>query len=194
VFDTVGKGETLEDIRTAARLVKSSGTPLTLCFIIGLEGDTVETVKESVAFARELKPDHIFWNMMTPFEGTRIREWYDAHGKVYEVANHSSYVDGDFLYDEPCAETPEFTLEERKKAYFIAILGTNDNRLRLRHTPRLLRHIVRFGLYREFIAWLPRQVVKDARSTAKLARRALEILRREGPRVMVRKMADRVGF
>jgi len=193
VFETVGKGETLDDIRRAAKLVKSSGIPLALCFIIGLEGDTIETVKESASFARSLKPDHIFWNMMTPFEGTRIREWYDAHGRVYNVTNHSSYVDSDFLCDEPCAETPEFTLSDRKKAYFIAILETNDTRLKLKHIPRLLKHVIRFRLYGEFIRWLPREMVKEARSAGKLVRRAGQILKDEGPREAIRKIAARVG-
>lgn len=192
VFETVGKGETLDEIRTAARLVKSNRIPLTLCFIIGLEGDTIETVRESIAYAKELRPDHIFWNMMTPFEGTRIREWYDTHGKVYDVTNHSSYVDSDFLCDEPCAETPEFPLEERKKAYFMAILATNDNRLRLRHTPRLLRHVVRHGLYREFVTWVPRQAAKALRSVGATIRRAGEILRQEGVRAVIRKAAVKV--
>ena len=69
--------------------------------------------------------------MITPFEGTRIRKWYDNNGKVFDLINHSSWVDGDFMCEEPCAETPEFSIEERKKAYMVAILKTNDIRLNI---------------------------------------------------------------
>jgi hypothetical protein len=33
------------------------------------------------------------------------------------------------MYDEPCALTANYIIEERKKAYPIAILETNDIRL-----------------------------------------------------------------
>ena len=58
--------------------------------------------------------------------------------KVFDLVNHSSWVDGDFMCEEPCAETPEFSIEERKKAHTMAILKTNDNRLNIRYLNRLI--------------------------------------------------------
>jgi len=188
VFEKIGKGETLEEIRTAAKLIKKHGMPLSLCFVIGLEGDSLENTKASIALAKELKPDHIFWNMITPFKGTKIREWYDENGRVFDVVNHSSYVDGDFVCDEPCAESPEFGVEDRKKAYMMAILETNDNKLRLRHIPRLLPSVRRYKLYGDFLRWIPHQIAKDFRGFGSLFRRAFRIFREEGPRKAVRKI------
>ena len=188
VFNRIGKGETLEEIRTAARLVRKHGLPLSLCFVIGLEGDSLEKTKDSINLAKELKPDHIFWNMITPFKGTKIREWYDENGRVFDVVNHSSYIDGDFVCEEPCAESPDFGIEDRKKAYLMAILETNDNKLRLRHIPRLLPSVRRYKLYGEFLRWIPHHVAKDFRGLGSLARRAFRVLREEGSRQAVRKV------
>jgi hypothetical protein len=188
VFEKIGKGETLEEIRTAAKLIKKHGMPLSLCFVIGLEGDSLEKTKASIDLAKELKPDHIYWNMITPFKGTKIREWYDENGRVFDVVNHSSYVDGDFVCDEPCAESPEFNVEDRKKAYMMAILETNDNKLRLRHIPRLLPSVRRYKLYGDFLQWIPHQIAKDFRGLGSLVRRAIRIYREEGPRKAVRKI------
>ncbi len=188
VFEKIGKGETLEEIKTTAKLIKKHGMPLSLCFVIGLEGDSLEKTKASINLAKELKPDHIFWNMITPFKGTKIREWYDENGRVFDVINHSSYVDGDFGCDEPCAESPEFSVEDRKKAYMVAILETNDNKLLLRHIPRLLPSVRRYHLYGEFLRWIPRQVGKDFRYLGSLVRRAVRVFREEGSREAARRI------
>ena len=182
VFDKIGKGETLEEIRTAAKLIKKHGMSLSLCFVIGLEDDTLEKTKDSINFARELEPDHIFWNMITPFKGTRIRKWYDENGRVFDIIDHSSYVDGDFVCDEPCAESPEFSVEDRKKAYMMAILETNDNKLRLRHIPRLLPSVRRYRLWGDFFRWIPHQIANDLRRLSSPVRRGISLFREVGPR------------
>ncbi len=87
-----------------------------------------------------------------------IKKWYDKNGKVFDLINNSSYVDGDFMCEEPCAETPEFSIEERKKAYITAILKTNDTRLKLSHINRLLPYIKEYGLYNEFFNWIPQNI------------------------------------
>jgi len=187
VFDRIGKGETLEEIRTTAKLIKRHGMSLALCFVIGLEGDSLEKTKDSINLAKELKPDYIYWNMITPFKGTKIREWYDENGRVFDVVNRSSLVDGDFVCDEPCAESPDFSIEERKKAYLMAILETNDNRLRLRHIPRLLPSVRKYRLYGEFFRWIPHHMAKDLRGFGSLVRMAVRIFREEGSRQTARK-------
>ena len=62
------------------------------------------------------------------------------------------------MYDEPCASTPNFNIEERKKAYLIAILETNDIRLKLKSIPRLMPYITKYKLYREFFYWVPNRI------------------------------------
>ncbi len=158
VFEKIDKGETLEDITIAAELIKKHKIPLALCFVIGLENDTLEKNKYSIDFANKLKPDQIYWNMITPFEGTKIRDWYNKNGEVFDLVNHSSWVDGDFMCEEPCAETPAFSIEERKKAYITAILKTNDTRLKLSDINRLLPYIKKYGLYNEFYNWIPNNI------------------------------------
>lgn len=180
VFENINKGETLEDIITAAKLIKKHKIPLSLCFVIGLEGDSLEKIIYSIDFAKKLNPDHIYWNMITPFKGTKIREWYDKNGKVFDLVNHSSWVDGDFMCEEPCAETPEFNIEERKKAYMIAILKTNDTRLKLRHIPRLIPYIKKYRLSKEFIYWIFIKTVENIKKPFILLNKAIKIYKNKG--------------
>ena len=175
VFKKIKKGETLEDIIVAAELIKRHKIPLSLCFVIGLEGDSLEKTRYSIDFAKKLNPDHIYWNMITPFKGTKIREWYDNHGNVFDLVNHSSWVDGDFMCEEPCAETPEFSIEERKKAYMMAILETNDTRLNITDVPRLIPYIQEYNLYHEFFFWIPSTIWKTVKKPFQLLNLAVKL-------------------
>lgn len=188
VFKKIGKGETLEDIIKAAAIIKKHKIPLSLCFVIGLEGDSLEKTRKSIDFAKNLRPDHVYWNMITPFEGTGIREWYDQNGKVFDLKNHSSWVDGDFMCEEPCAETPEFSVEERKKAYILAILKTNDTRLNLTDIHRLFPYVKQYGLYKEFVYWIPNNVLKTSKKPFQLFGLALKIYSEVGMKELMKRI------
>lgn len=190
VFEKIKKGETLDDINKAVKLIKKHKIPLALCFVIGLEDDSFEKTLVSIDFAKKLKPDHIYWNMITPFKGTKIREWYDKNGKVYDLVNHSSYVDGDFMCEEPCAETPEFNIKDRKKAYILAILKTNDSRLSLINMPRLIPYIKEYNLYKEFIYWIPHTIWQSFKKPFHLFNIALKIYPEVGIKGLIKRLSN----
>lgn len=193
VFKKISKGETLKDIEKAVKLIKKHKIPLALCFVIGLEGDTFEKTQTSIELAKTLKPNHIYWNMITPFEGTSIKEWYDKNGKVFNLINTSSYVDGDFICEEPCAETPEFSIEERKKAYMLAILKTNDSRVKLSDINRLLPYIKKYGLYKEFFYWVPNNILRSIRKPFLLLMLTIEIYPEIGFRGLLKVIKRRIN-
>ena len=49
-------------------------------FIIGLPGDTVETILGSLEFAVRLRPTWVQFNAASPLVGTKLREWAVARG------------------------------------------------------------------------------------------------------------------
>jgi anaerobic magnesium-protoporphyrin IX monomethyl ester cyclase len=193
VFKKISKGETLEDIKNAAKLIKKHKIPLALCFVIGLEGDSFERTQKSIELAKTLKPDHVYWNMITPFEGTRIKEWYEINGKVFDLINHSSWVDGDFMCEEPCAETPEFSIEKRKKAYILAILKTNDTRLKLSDINRLLPYIKKYGLYKEFYYWIPHNMWQNIKKPFNLISLTIKIYPEIGLRGLLKRISRKIN-
>ncbi len=155
VFNAIDKHETLNDIKKAAEMVKAHGFHLGLTFIIGLPLDSLSRTRSSINLAKQLKPDgSVYWNMLTPFAGTKVYEWYKEHGELKSPINHTSLCDGDFMPEEPVVQYPGFTAEEQKKAYLMAIMQTNNYVLRVRHLPRLLPQVVKHHLYSEFFQWL----------------------------------------
>lgn len=124
VFELIHKGESLNDIVEAAKLIREKGLKLGLCFVIGLPGDNFETHLNSLKFAKSLKPDYVFWNMCIPWPGTEIREWYNKNGKVGNIYNFSTLIDPEGYYKTPPASSVDFPTEERIKAWLMANMET----------------------------------------------------------------------
>jgi len=79
ILDTVKKKITLDKIREGVRLGKEAGIQVMASFIIGLPGETKETLKEHIRFATELDTSWGF-NVLSPFPGTEVREKAQEYG------------------------------------------------------------------------------------------------------------------
>ncbi len=186
VFEMIDKGESLEDIRKAARIVKNQGMQLSFCFVIGLPGDNLRRIKDSIKLANEFKTEGNYWNMVIPYKGTRVRDWFEKHGTLYNEIGLTSLTDGDFRCEEPCVETPDFSRNDRKKAHYMCLLETADERLKLRRVPLLVPHVIRHSLYGAFFRWLPNGVARSVGGKRELVRKGFKLYRREGFGQLVR--------
>jgi radical SAM superfamily enzyme YgiQ (UPF0313 family)/2-polyprenyl-3-methyl-5-hydroxy-6-metoxy-1,4-benzoquinol methylase len=155
IFMNIHKGESLEDIVEAARLVKKYGLTLGGCFVIGLPGDNLKRHKYTIEFAKSLNLDYVFWNMVYPWPGTVVGEWYREHGKVGELRNGSSLIDRAVKFDTPPATTPDFREEDRIRAWLMVNMERRDYFYR-RSVLRLFLLSVRYGLYRHFYYYFTR--------------------------------------
>jgi radical SAM superfamily enzyme YgiQ (UPF0313 family) len=138
VFALVNKGETLEDIRRAARLVKEHGLELALCFVIGLPGDNLQRTRASIRLAQELEPSSIFWNMAHPFPATEMYAWFEQYGDLDPPRRYTSYDFHTVRAAEPAVSTPEFSKWDRRRAYFLAVVETDQYLLTRAALPELL--------------------------------------------------------
>jgi len=71
---TAKKKITLEDSRRAIQLTREAGLLSMAYFIVGLPGETAETIEESIRFACEIDPDYVNFHVATPFPGTELYE------------------------------------------------------------------------------------------------------------------------
>jgi anaerobic magnesium-protoporphyrin IX monomethyl ester cyclase len=73
VLDLAGKRATPEKARRAVALCKEAGISPLGSFILGLPGETRETMEETASFAQSLGIPYGF-HLLSPFPGTRVRE------------------------------------------------------------------------------------------------------------------------
>jgi radical SAM superfamily enzyme YgiQ (UPF0313 family) len=117
------KGISIQQVPDAVRMCLRAGISPYASFILGLPGETPETIKETAAFAANLQQEGLAYgfHILTPFPGTEVREqghrlgiriltddWsrYDANRAVIETAsvNHrtldAAVVDWENQYDQ----------------------------------------------------------------------------------------------
>ncbi len=68
----IGKNETKDQFRAAIALMKKVGVPSIASYIIGLPGDTHETIQETIDFAFELDADQSKFMILAPYPGTAV--------------------------------------------------------------------------------------------------------------------------
>ncbi len=98
----VKKGITLDQTRNAFRLAKEAGLETTGFFMIGLPGETEETMKKTTDFAIELNPTYAKVTILVPFPKTAIFDEWDKLGiiktKDWEKYNFHA---ANMVYDHP---------------------------------------------------------------------------------------------
>ncbi len=79
ILDTAKKKTTIEKIRKAVQLCHETGVDPMASYIMGLPGETPETIEASISFARQLCSNFGF-HILAPFPGTEVREKSGEYG------------------------------------------------------------------------------------------------------------------
>jgi radical SAM superfamily enzyme YgiQ (UPF0313 family) len=82
ILNTIKKGITVQQIRNAVRICRRVGISPYASFILGLPGETPETIKETADFAANLQQEGLAYgfHILAPFPGTEVRAKNDALG------------------------------------------------------------------------------------------------------------------
>ena len=79
ILDTVKKKITLEKCEEAVRLCNEAGIAAMASYILGLPGETADTIKATMDFAKKLTP-HYGYHILAPFPGTEVRDMRENYG------------------------------------------------------------------------------------------------------------------
>jgi len=80
ILECIDKKVNLEKVRQSVALTKKVGIDTLLGFMLGLPGETKETMEQSLRFGLELDPDMIIFDITTPFPGTKLFAWAEQNG------------------------------------------------------------------------------------------------------------------
>jgi radical SAM superfamily enzyme YgiQ (UPF0313 family) len=115
LLKTYSKGTTKEALRQAFSLCRRYGIRTVGHFIIGLPGETEESARKTIDFAKELDCDIASFNVAVPAPGTILRETAIAEGYLKDEGLVFDATDA-----FPVMETPQFSREQawewRKRA------------------------------------------------------------------------------
>jgi anaerobic magnesium-protoporphyrin IX monomethyl ester cyclase len=82
ILKRIKKGITVDQVVAAVKMCNDAGIQPSASFILGLPGETPETIEETVAFGLKLKEMGVIYgfHLLAPFPGTRVREKADEYG------------------------------------------------------------------------------------------------------------------
>jgi radical SAM superfamily enzyme YgiQ (UPF0313 family) len=113
ILNNIKKGITLEQAEKFTEAAKNAGLKIFGCFMIGLPGETKETIEQTFQFAKKLNPDMAFFQQAVPFPGTEFYNWAKQNGYLI-TEDFDRWLDSngrlDFL-----VSYPNLTNEELRK-------------------------------------------------------------------------------
>lgn len=89
----IKKGITLEQVTAAVKMCNDAGITPHASFILGLPGETRETIDETVAFGEKLKSMGVLhgFHLLAPFPGTEVRDNNQAYDLCIESHDWNDY-------------------------------------------------------------------------------------------------------
>ena len=104
------KGITLDKVRHAFKLARDVGIKTQAFFLFGMPGETQETIRETIEFAKEINASSTQFAVAIPHPGTALYEECRANGWL----TSEDWVD--YTAESSLIETPWLTAEEVEEA------------------------------------------------------------------------------
>jgi anaerobic magnesium-protoporphyrin IX monomethyl ester cyclase len=112
VLKAIDKGITLEQVSQAVRWTREAGIQAIGYFMIGSPGETPETIRQTINFAKKLKLDYVQFAVTTPFPGTRLYEIYLNEGNSADIPWESFVYAGTGKGLSPIFESEKLSRED----------------------------------------------------------------------------------
>jgi hopanoid biosynthesis associated radical SAM protein HpnJ len=157
ILNNVRKGVRLDVAREFTRNARALGIKIHGTFILGLPGETRETIQQTIAFARDIDPDTLQVSLAAPYAGTAL----------YRQAQERGWLQGHELVDGSGVQLSTLGYPHLSRAEIFAAVETFYRRFYFRprkvvamgvemlRDHRLLRR--RLGEGRDFLRFLARR-------------------------------------
>jgi anaerobic magnesium-protoporphyrin IX monomethyl ester cyclase len=107
VLATLGKKTTVEKNRQAVLWARQTGIRVRADFIVGTPHETMETLRNTVNFAKSLPLDFAHFNKFVPFPGTEFYRQLVQQGYKFDFSGSTSTLNHDALVYVPPTIDPE---------------------------------------------------------------------------------------
>lgn len=111
ILKNIKKGVSFDSIRQVAKWCKKLKILFYGLAIIGLPGETKETIEETMKFIKEIDPFYTQFCFATPFPNTAMYDYYEKNGFLL-TKDWSKYFP---LSDEPVIRTQNLSADDLKK-------------------------------------------------------------------------------
>jgi anaerobic magnesium-protoporphyrin IX monomethyl ester cyclase len=114
-LDSYAKSQTVDDIVRAVATLRRYDIKTHGMFVLGGDGDTVQTLRDTVTFALKHHIDSLMLNILTPGPGTQQYTEMEAQGRMLDTRWH--LYDGQHVVFSPQQMTPDELQRETLRGY-----------------------------------------------------------------------------
>jgi radical SAM superfamily enzyme YgiQ (UPF0313 family) len=132
ILENIRKPIDMGQTRKAVRMVQDAGIAVRAAFMFGNPGETTESMRRTIEFAKDLEPDLAIFNITTPYPGTQMFEWARQRGLLRTLDW------GEFDLGNAVMELPSVSTEQINRMYRSAY---REFYLRPRYVWRRLRSV-----------------------------------------------------
>jgi len=181
ILQRIGKGIRLEQVQQAVRWAQEAGINVKGYFMLGLPGDTEETMQQTINLAMDLNLDEVMFSLTTPFPGTRL--WDELVRKKPETEYNQDFARA-YYYGDPdeelvpflnVSEVPDAILSQWIRRAYRTLADVRTKRLyrrafgarlgsilwrvsRFELLRAIARRLLRLGLFKRFATLRAREV------------------------------------
>lgn len=156
ILNNIKKGTNLKLIDEYVKNAKKAGLMVHACYMVGNEGETYETMQETLKLALRLNTDTAQFYPLLPFPGTEAYVWAKTNG--YIKGDYCDYVKEDgtinCVFELPnisAEEMVKFCDDARKKYYWRFRYITHRLWVGVRNPEDLKRSMKAFGKFRKYL-------------------------------------------
>ncbi|MFA4855177.1 MAG: radical SAM protein [archaeon] len=119
-----GPRATTEQAKKAAKLFEDAGIQVHGTFVFGMPGETVESIKKTIEFAKQLNIDFVQFSVAQPYPGTEFYEFLKSKGYL-RFKNWADYLDCEgkirpiFEYPGLSMQDMQYWLKQAYKEYYL---------------------------------------------------------------------------
>jgi len=117
ILKSTSKGITTRQIKKGVDLCKKIGLSTYAFFILGLPGETDETINKTIKFSNKLHPDFVQYTIATPFPGTDLHKYVIENNLMLKDLDYNSFK----WYGNPVFKEniePDDLINYQKYAYY----------------------------------------------------------------------------
>ncbi len=121
ILKIIDKGISLDEVEKAVAITRQAGLQTIGYFMLGSPGETPETIRSTLDFARRLKLDFAQFAVTTPFPSTKLYDIYRQEGRGDDIPWESFVYAGAGSRKTPVFDSPALSREDLagwvKRAY-----------------------------------------------------------------------------
>lgn len=156
ILDNIKKGTKVEQFYQYVSNAKKAGLLIHACYMVGNNGETKETMQETLELALQLNTDTAQFFPLIPYPGTEAYEWARTNG--YIVTDYEQYCLPDGMHNTVLSlpglssrEMVDFCNKARKKYYLRMSYLFHRLKVGVRDPSDLKRSLKAFGRLKHYL-------------------------------------------